>query len=75
MEPTWGKTEREDTKLVEAASPAEAKELPVLRMDGDVEVGVPQVPLWMPPSPQREWHGVHPEASPCGYGGCPGAPR
>jgi hypothetical protein len=43
MEPTWGKAEGEDTKLVEAASPAEAKELPVLHMDVDVEVGVPQV--------------------------------
>jgi hypothetical protein len=43
MEPTWGKAEGEDTKLVEAASPAEVKELPDLRMDEDVEVGVPQI--------------------------------
>jgi hypothetical protein len=43
MELTWGKTEGKDTKLEKVASPAEAEKLPVLRMDGDVEVGVPQV--------------------------------
>jgi hypothetical protein len=43
MEPTWGKTEGKDTKLEEATSPAKAEKLPVLHMDGDVEVGVPQV--------------------------------
>jgi hypothetical protein len=43
MEPTRGKAEGEDTKMAEVASPAEARGFPVLCMEGDVEVGVPQI--------------------------------
>jgi hypothetical protein len=43
MEPTWGQTEGKDTELEQAASPAEAKKLPVRSVNGDVEVSVPSV--------------------------------
>jgi hypothetical protein len=41
MEPTWGQTEGEDTKLEQATSPAEAEIFPIRSVNGDVEICVP----------------------------------
>jgi hypothetical protein len=43
LEPTWGQTKGKDAEMEQLAPPAETKELPVRWVNGDVEVGVPQV--------------------------------
>jgi hypothetical protein len=43
LEPTWGQTEGKNTELEQSAPPAETNVLSVSRVDGDVEVGVPQI--------------------------------